>query len=95
MTTETQHMAKPIGQWHLDKNINLSVLIVLVIQFIGFIVYVAKMDSRIESLETEQIKDNAMRDDYSTSKERITNIDRNVQLLRNDFQEVIKLLIRK
>lgn len=88
-------MAKPIGQWHLDKNINLSVLIVLVVQFIGAVIYVSKMDSRIASLEHEQVKDNAMREEYGTFKERITNIDKNVQLLRNDFQEVIKQLIKK
>lgn len=69
-------MAKPVGQWHLDKTINISVLIVLVVQFAGLIIYITKMDDRISHLEADQLKDNEARSQLSRMDERLIGMDK-------------------
>lgn len=38
--------------WHLDKKVPISILVILIVQTISFVVFLTKMDSRVENNST-------------------------------------------
>ena len=48
----TQDVAPiPVGQWHLDKRVNVSIILALAVQMFGAIWYASKVDSRLSNVE--------------------------------------------
>ncbi len=53
MNVATAPDAAPIesGQWHLDKRVNVSIILMLAAQIAGGIWYASKMDNRLSNVE--------------------------------------------
>ena len=84
--------------WQIDKHINISVLIVVMIQFIGFVYWVSTIDhvtsnnttrlSKLEHWKYETIKDN------SALIQRITSTESGVKNLQSQTHRIERKLDR-
>lgn len=45
------------GSWHLDRNINVPVIMALVAYFIGGVLWYGQTNNRLSTLELNQLKD--------------------------------------
>lgn len=64
--------------WTLDKRVPLAIVFALLAQLVGFAWYAARLDSRIENLETRQ----------QENKELLTSVDREA---RDVFGRLVRL----
>lgn len=91
--------------WKIDKHINVSVLLVVIIQFAGFIYWVSTVDSnmkaqegRIGKLEQWQIGRNAanlgITERISSTEANVKNINTNLNRIEGKIDRALENLIR-
>lgn len=78
------------SRWHLDKGVNLTVIIALILQGIYFSVYMGKLETRVSSLEMDQAKDNAVREQFGRLDERLKNMEKGVENLQSQMGYLIE-----
>jgi|CXWL01.1.fsa_nt_gi Tfp pilus assembly protein PilO len=98
-------MSDPNGnenRWHLSKSVPISLILFLAMQTIGLVIWAVKLDSRVQTLETTELRmDNRMsmleqaRDKLVLIEERQNNVMRQLEANAKKMDAIIEQLGRK
>ena len=66
-------------QWHLDKKVPLAMIIAIAIQTAGAVWFMAKMDSRIQSLEDSEKRAEVRFGVINSDRDRLVRVEEQVK----------------
>ncbi len=66
------------SRWHLDKRVPIALIITMLLQGIGLVWYVSKIDSRVQTLETFAADNKGLLTDSAVLRTRLDNIERSL-----------------
>lgn len=84
-------------RWHLSKAVPVSIIMFLIVQTIGLVIWATKLDSRVATLETARIADELRigtvemsRDKIILIEERQSNVMRQVDINAKKLDLIIE-----
>lgn len=66
------------SRWHLDKRVPIALILTIMMQTIGVVWYVSKLDSRIIALEIFAADNKGLLTDSAVLRTRLDNIERSL-----------------
>lgn len=75
-------------KWHLEKKVQLPVILLLIGQIVAFIWTASKFDSRVSYLETQLLRIDKLEDSRTTSGERVIRLE---EQMRQTYETVRRI----
>lgn len=66
------------SRWHLDKRVPIALILTIMMQTIGVVWYVSKLDSRVMALESFAADNKGVLTDSAVLRTRLDNIERSL-----------------
>lgn len=92
-------MAQNDRSWHLDKRVNVSIILVLAVQIVSFVWLLAAMNADINANKREIVRIDAAVNGVAVSSNRqaiqLGRIEEQITGLRADFQRLFSVIERR
>ena len=88
-------MTKDDNHWRIDRRIPIVVIISLVMQAIGAIVWATELDARVNNIEQQSINGAIANDKFARLEERLESLKENIYAIRRQLDQFTDSRIKK
>lgn len=88
-------MTKDDNHWRIDRRIPIVVIIALVMQAIGAIVWATELDARVNNIEQQSINGAIANEKFARLEERLESLKENIYAIRRQLDQFTDSRIKK
>jgi hypothetical protein len=88
-------MMKIDNAWRLDKRVPVAVIVAMLLQLAGILIWATQLDARVSSMEQQMVGSPALGEKFARLEERLEYMKQDVQYIKHQLERLADRMSKK